>query len=64
MTNKDELIYKIEAVIEYLKNNNRYNYKLYNHLYPGYCDPDSNIGEYAEDILDIINELINVINNK
>ena len=64
MTNKDELIYKIEAVIEYLKNNNGYNYKLYNHLSPCYGVPDSNIVEYAEDILDIINELINVIDNK
>ena len=64
MTNKDELIYKIEAVIEYLKNNNGYNYKLYNHLCPDYGDPDSNIVEYAEDILDIINELINIIDNK
>ena len=64
MTNKDELIYKTEAVIEYLKNNNGYNYKLYNHLCPGYGDPDSNIVEYAEDILDIINELINVIDKQ
>ena len=64
MTNKDELIYKIEAVIEYLKNNNGYNYKLYNHLCPDYGVPDSNIVEYAEDILDIINELINIIDNK
>ena len=64
MINKDELIYKMEAVIEYLKNNNGYNYKLYNHLCPGYDDPDSNIVEYAKDILDIINELINVIDNK
>ena len=50
MTNKDELIYKMETVIEYLKNNNGYNYKLYNHLCPGYDEPDSNIIEYAEDI--------------
>ena len=64
MTNKDELIYKIEAVIEYLKNNNGYNYKLYNHLCPGYGEQDSNIVEYAKNILDIINELINVIDNK
>ena len=64
MTKKDELIYKIEAVKEYLKNNNGYTYKLYNHLCPGYGEPDSNIVEYAKDILDIINELINVIDNK
>ena len=64
MKNKDELIYKIEAVIEYLKNNNGYDYKLYNLLCPGYGEPDSNIVEYGEDILDIINELINIIDNK
>ena len=30
MINKDELIYKLEIVIKYLKNNDRYNYELYN----------------------------------
>ena len=58
MINKDELIYKMEAVIEYLKNNNGYNYKLYNHLCPGYGDPDSNIVEYAEYVLYLVNLLI------
>ena len=58
MINKDELIYKMEAVIEYLKNNKGYNYKLYNHLCPGYGEPDSNIVEYAEDVLYMINLLI------
>ena len=33
MINKDELIYKMEAVIEYLKNNNGYNYKRYFRYY-------------------------------
>ena len=28
MINKDELIYKLEAVIEYLKNNGGYYYEL------------------------------------
>ena len=58
MTNKDELIYKIEAVIEYLKNNNGYNYELYNQLCPGIGEPDSHIVEYAEDVLYMINLLI------
>jgi len=58
MINKDELIYKLEAVIEYLKNNRGYNYKLYNRLCPGMGDPDSNIVEYTEDVLYIINLLI------
>lgn len=64
MTNKDELLYKLNTIIDYLKNNNGYNYKLYNHLCPDYGEPDSNIVEYAEDILYIINQLINIIDNK
>ena len=58
MINKDELIYKLETVIEYLKNNDGYNYKLYNRLCPGMGKPDSNIVEYAEDIFEIVNKLI------
>ena len=58
MINKDELIYKIETVIEYLKNNGDYNYKLYNRLCPGMGKPDSNIVVYAEDIFEIVNKLI------
>ena len=59
MINKDELIYKLTAIIEYLKNNDEYDYKLYNHLCPEYDEPDSNIVEYAEDVLYMINLLIN-----
>ena len=58
MINKDELIYKLESVIEYLKNNGGNDYKLYNRLCPGMGKPDSNIVEYAEDILYMINLLI------
>ena len=64
MINKDELIYKITAIIYYLKNNNGYDYKLYNQLCPGMGNPDSNIIEYAKDVLNIINELINIVDNK
>ncbi len=56
--NKDELIYKLEAVIEYLKNNGGYDYEVYNRLCPGMGEPDSNIVEYAEDVLYMINLLI------
>ena len=59
MKNKDELIYKLEAVIEYLKNNGGYDYKLYNQLCPRMGKTDSNIVEYAEDVLYMINLLIN-----
>ena len=58
MINKDELLYKLNTVIEYLKNNNGYNYKLYNQLCPDYEAPDSNIVVYAEDVLYMINLLI------
>lgn len=58
MINNDELIYKLEAVIEYLKINGGYDYKLYNRLCPGIEEPDSNIVEYAEDVLYMINLLI------
>ena len=34
MINKDELIYKLETIIEYLKNNGGYDYELYNSLCP------------------------------
>ena len=64
MINKDELIYKLEAIIEYLKNNGGYDYKLYNRLCPGIEEPDSNIVEYAEDVLEIVENLINIIDNK
>lgn len=58
MINKDELLYKLNTIIEYLKNNNGYNYKVYNQLCPGNGEPDSNIVEYAEDVLYMINLLI------
>ena len=64
MINKAELIYKINIIIDYLKDNNGYDYKLYNQLCPGYGEPDSNIVEYAKDFLNIINELINIVDNK
>lgn len=59
MINKDEILYKLNTIIECLKNNNGYNYKLYNHLYPDrYIEPNSNIVEYAEDVLYLVNLLI------
>lgn len=56
MINRDELIYKIEAVIEYLKNNGGYEYNIYNYSCPDVSEPDSNIVEYAEDVKQIIEE--------
>ena len=50
-------MYKLYTVIEYLKNNGGYEYKVYNRLCPGVSEPDSNIVEYAEDVKEIINEI-------
>ena len=58
MINKAELTYKLEVAIEHLKNNGRYDYKLYNRLYPGMGEPNSSIIEYSEDILYLANLLI------
>ena len=58
MINKNELIYKLKTIIEYLKHNGGYNYELYNQLCPGIGEPDSNIVEYAEDVLYLVNLLI------
>ena len=58
MINKDELIYKSETVIEYLNNNGGYDYELYNRLCPSMREPDSNIVEYVEDVLYLVNLLI------
>ena len=58
MINNAELIYKINTIIDYLKDNNGYDYKLYNQLCPGMGKPDSNIVEYAKDVLYMINLLI------
>lgn len=59
MINIDELIYKIKTVIEYLKETGAYEYKVYNRICPGDGKPDSNIVEYAEDVLHIVNLMIN-----
>lgn len=58
MINKDELLYKMNAIIEYLKNNNGYEYLLYNRLCPiDDIEPDSNIVEYAEDVQTMLEEI-------
>lgn len=59
MINKDELLYKINTIIEYLTKTNGYTYKLYNHLCPdNNVEPDSNIVEYAKDVKEMINEIL------
>ena len=59
MINKNELLYKINTIIDYLKDNKGYEYRLYNRLCPdNNVEPDSNIVEYAEDILYLVEQLI------
>ena len=62
MINNNELLYKINAIIEYLKENGGYDYKVYNRLCPGMGEPDSNMVEYAIDVEYLINELITIVN--
>lgn len=58
MVNKDELLYKIDIIIEHLKESNGYEYKLYNRVCPDNgIEPDSNIIEYAEDIKNMVIEM-------
>ena len=48
-----QLVYVDSKITSY-----RYDYKLYNHICPDMGEPDSNIVEYAEDVLYMINLLI------
>ena len=59
MINRDELNYKMDAIIEYLKNNGGYDYKVYDTACPDNgTEPDSNIVEYAEDVRNIVTKII------
>ena len=59
MVSKTELLYKIDVIIEYLKESNGNKYKLYNRACPDNgIEPDSNIIEYAEDIKNMFIEIL------
>lgn len=59
MVSKTELLYKIDVIIEYLKESNGNKYKLYNRSCPDNgIEPDSNIIEYAEDIKNMFIEIL------
>lgn len=58
MINENELLFKIETIIKYLKEHNGDEYKLYNRICPDYGEPDSDIIEYAEDVLNLIKILL------
>ena len=55
----NEFNYKINAIIDYLKENNGHKYKLYAHACPDTDEPDSDIIEFAEDVKDIVNNQFN-----
>ena len=64
MVNKDELLYKLDVIINYLKVNNGNKYKLYNRVCPdNNVEPDSNIVEYAEDVNNMVKEIIKKLEN-
>lgn len=64
MVNKDELLYKLDAIINYLKDNKGHEYKLYNRICPdNNIEPDSDIVEYAEDVKNIVKEIIKKLKN-
>ena len=59
MINKDELLYKLNVVINYLKTHDGFQYKVYNNVCPDHgVEPDSNIVEYAEDVEKIVLEML------
>ena len=64
MINKDELLYKLDVIINNLKENKGYEYKLYNRVCPdNNIEPDSDIIEYAKDVKNIVNEIIKNLEN-
>jgi len=64
MINKDELLYKLDVITNFLKEENGYEYKLYNRVCPdNNIEPDSNIVEYAEDVKNIVIKLLKKIEN-
>ena len=64
MINKDELLYKLDVITNFLKGNKGYEYKLYNRVCPDNdIEPDSNIVEYVEDVKNIVKEIIKKLEN-
>lgn len=64
MVNEDELLYKLDVIINYLKDNKGYEYKLYNRVCPdNNIEPDSDIVDYAEDVKNVVKEIIKKLKN-
>lgn len=58
MLNKEELLYKLDAIIDFIKKTDGYHYKVYDKLCPENGKPDSNMVEYALDVKEMVKELL------
>lgn len=54
---KNELDFKLEVILYFLIRHNGYAFKLYNHPLPLSNEPDSNIIEYCEDVINLVDKL-------
>lgn len=52
-----ELEFKLEVIMYFLVTKDGYSFKLYNHPLPHSEEPDSNIIEYMEDVINLISKL-------
>lgn len=52
-----ELEFKLEVIMYFLITKDGYSFKLYNHPLPNSSEPDSNIVEYMEDVINLISKL-------
>ena len=53
-----ELKFKLEVVMYFLVSRNGYSFKLFNHPLPDSDEPDSDIIEYMEDIMNLVSRII------
>lgn len=53
-----ELKFKLEVVMYFLVSRNGYSFKLFNHTLPDSDEPDSDIIEYMEDIMNLVSKII------
>lgn len=57
VTGTRELEFKLEVIMYFLIAKDGYSFKLYNHPLPNSNEPDSNIVEYMEDVINLISKL-------
>ena len=50
--------FKLEVVMYFLVSRNGYSFKLFNHTLPDSDEPDSDIIEYMEDIMNLVSKII------